>query len=35
MTPSLDYAAMLGVALQEARAGLAEGGIPVSGNGDF
>ena len=29
MTPSLDYAAMLGVALQEARAGLAEGGIPI------
>jgi creatinine deaminase len=29
MTPSLDYAGMLGVALQEARAGLAEGGIPI------
>src|SRR5580700_6529092 len=29
MTPSLDYAAMLGVALREARAGLAEGGIPI------
>jgi tRNA(Arg) A34 adenosine deaminase TadA len=29
ITTSLDYAAMLAVALQEARAGLAEGGIPV------
>ena len=29
MTPSLDYAAMLGVALREARTGLAEGGIPI------
>ena len=29
MTTSLDYAAMLGVALGEARAGLAEGGIPI------
>src|SRR5271154_2356451 len=29
MTPSLDYAGMLAVALQEARVGLAEGGIPI------
>jgi hypothetical protein len=29
MTTSLDYAAMRGVALQEARTGLAEGGIPI------
>lgn len=29
MTPSLDYAAMLAVALREARTGLAEGGIPI------
>src|SRR6202161_2360579 len=29
MTTSLEYAGMLGVALQEARAGLAEGGIPI------
>src|SRR5271170_6891326 len=29
MTPSLDYATMLAVALQEARTGLAEGGIPI------
>jgi cytosine/creatinine deaminase len=29
MTPTPDYAAMLAVALQEARKGLAEGGIPI------
>jgi cytosine/creatinine deaminase len=29
MTPTPDYAAMLAVALQEARNGLAEGGIPI------
>src|SRR5271155_6155700 len=29
MTTSLDYAGMLAVALQEARIGLAEGGIPI------
>jgi cytosine deaminase len=29
MTNTLDYAAMLAVALQEARTGLAEGGIPI------
>jgi len=29
MTTPLDYAAMLAVALQEARIGLAEGGIPI------
>jgi cytosine deaminase len=29
MTPSLDYHAMLEVALAEARQGLAEGGIPI------
>ena len=29
MTTSVDYAGMLGVALEEARAGLAEGGIPI------
>src|SRR5271156_3845598 len=29
MTTPLDYAAMLAVALQEARTGLAEGGIPI------
>jgi cytosine/creatinine deaminase len=29
MTPDLDYAAMLAVALAEARQGLAEGGIPI------
>jgi cytosine/creatinine deaminase len=29
MTTSLDYAGMLAVALQEARVGLAEGGIPI------
>ena len=29
MTPSFDYGAMLAVALQEARTGLAEGGIPI------
>jgi cytosine/creatinine deaminase len=29
MTAQLDYPAMLAVALQEARAGLAEGGIPI------
>jgi len=28
-SPGLDYAAMLAVALAEARAGLAEGGIPI------
>lgn len=29
MNPFLDYKAMLAVALAEARAGLAEGGIPI------
>src|SRR5438874_11631806 len=29
MTPALDYLAMLDVAVDEARAGLAEGGIPI------
>src|SRR5271168_2018917 len=29
MTPSLDHAAMLAIALNEARTGLAEGGIPI------
>src|SRR5438477_290230 len=29
MTPALDYQAMLDVAVDEARAGLAEGGIPI------
>jgi cytosine/creatinine deaminase len=29
MTSPLDYAAMLAIALQEARTGLAEGGIPI------
>jgi creatinine deaminase len=29
MSPSLDYAAMIAVALKEARIGLAEGGIPI------
>ncbi|HEY0703203.1 MAG TPA: nucleoside deaminase [Candidatus Acidoferrales bacterium] len=29
MNPSLDYAAMLAVAIAEARTGLAEGGIPI------
>jgi cytosine deaminase len=29
MSASLDYAAMIAVALKEARIGLAEGGIPI------
>jgi creatinine deaminase len=29
MSPGLDYAAMIAVALKEARIGLAEGGIPI------
>lgn len=29
MTPALDYSALLAVAIEEARLGLAEGGIPI------
>lgn len=31
MTPGLDYQAMLRIAIEEARQGLAEGGIPIGG----